>query len=120
MHPVKVDFPWSCTVCRWYFGAPYQRRPGTVKIVIDNEPSWLNMGSIHSIYDEAVESQKFFVSGALALHLPSYPKTNNHVVVKFDTWAAYRAGAMMYRNSADQWTLTTGLHRKRLSWLETM
>ena len=37
------------------------------------------------------------------------PKTNHHVVVKFDTWAAYRAGAMMYKNSANQWTLTTGL-----------
>ena len=35
--------------------------------------------------------------------------TSHHVVVKFDTWTAYRAGAMTYRNSANQWILTTGL-----------
>ena len=37
------------------------------------------------------------------------PKTSHHVVVKFDTWTASRAGAMTYRNSANQWILTTGL-----------
>ena len=37
------------------------------------------------------------------------PKTNKLVVVKFDTWTAFRAGAMAYRNSASQWILTTGL-----------
>ena len=37
------------------------------------------------------------------------PKTSHNVVVKFDTWTAYRAGAMFYRNSANQWILTTGL-----------
>ena len=37
------------------------------------------------------------------------PRTSHHVVVKFDTWTAYRAGAMTYRNSANQWILTTGL-----------
>ena len=29
--------------------------------------------------------------------------------MKFDTWIAYRAGAMTYRDSANQWILTTGL-----------
>ena len=28
------------------------------------------------------------------------PKTSHHVVLKFDTWTAFRAGAMTYRNSA--------------------
>ena len=37
------------------------------------------------------------------------PKTSHQVVVKFDTWTAYRAGAMAYRTSANQWALTTGL-----------
>ena len=37
------------------------------------------------------------------------PKSNHNVVVKFDTWTAFRAGAMAYRNSAHQWILTTGL-----------
>ena len=37
------------------------------------------------------------------------PTTSHQVVVKFDTWTAYRAGAMTYRNSASQWILTTGL-----------
>ena len=30
-------------------------------------------------------------------------------MVKFDTWTAFRAGAMTYRISAHQWILTTGL-----------
>ena len=34
------------------------------------------------------------------------PRTNKLVVVKFDTWTAFRAGAMAYRNSASQWILT--------------
>ena len=37
------------------------------------------------------------------------PKSSNLVVVKFDTWAAFRARAMAYRNSTSQWMLTTGL-----------
>ena len=37
------------------------------------------------------------------------PKSTQQVVVKFDTWTAFRAGAMAYRNSANQWMLTTGL-----------
>ena len=37
------------------------------------------------------------------------PRTNKLVVVKFDMWTAFRAGAMAYRNSANQWILTTGL-----------
>ena len=37
------------------------------------------------------------------------PKTSKLVVVKFDTWTAFRAGAMAYRNSANKWILTTGL-----------
>ena len=37
------------------------------------------------------------------------PRTSHQVVVKFDTWTAYRAGAMTYRTSACQWVLTTGL-----------
>ena len=30
------------------------------------------------------------------------PRISRNVVVKFDTWTAYRAGAMIYRNSANQ------------------
>ena len=30
-------------------------------------------------------------------------------MVKFDTWTAFRAGAMAYRTQATQWVLTTGL-----------
>ena len=31
------------------------------------------------------------------------PASSHKVVVKFDTWIAYRAGAMTYRNAANQW-----------------
>ena len=37
------------------------------------------------------------------------PKTPNLLVVKFDTWTAFRAGAMAYRTQGTQWVLTTGL-----------
>ena len=37
------------------------------------------------------------------------PRTNKLVVVKFDTWTAFKAGGMAYRNAANQWLLTTGL-----------
>ena len=36
------------------------------------------------------------------------PVTNNMVVVQFDTWLAYREGALAYRTSPNQWILTTG------------
>ena len=37
------------------------------------------------------------------------PKTPGLLVVKFDTWTAFRYGAMAYRTSANQWVLTTGI-----------
>ena len=35
--------------------------------------------------------------------------SNKAVVVKFDTWSAYRAGALAYRTGPNTWALTTGL-----------
>ena len=41
---------------------------------------------------------------------PNYvPKTPGLLVVKFDTWTAFRYGAIAYRTQATQWVLTTGL-----------
>ena len=37
------------------------------------------------------------------------PKTPGLLVVKFDTWTAFRYGAMAYRTGANQWVLTTGI-----------
>ena len=37
------------------------------------------------------------------------PKTPGLLIVKFDTWTAFRYGAMAYRTSANQWVLTTGI-----------
>ena len=37
------------------------------------------------------------------------PKTPGLLIVKFDTWTAFRLGAIAYRTGADQWMLTTGI-----------
>ena len=37
------------------------------------------------------------------------PKTPGLLIVKFDTWTAFRLGAMAYKTGKDQWMLTTGI-----------
>ena len=37
------------------------------------------------------------------------PKTPGLLIVKFDTWTAFRLGAMAYKTGIDQWVLTTGI-----------
>ena len=37
------------------------------------------------------------------------PKTPGLLIVKFDTWTAFRLGAMAYKTGVDQWVLTTGI-----------
>ena len=37
------------------------------------------------------------------------PKTPGLLIVKFDTWTAFRLGAIAYRTGINQWMLTTGI-----------
>ena len=37
------------------------------------------------------------------------PKTPGLLIVKFDTWTAFRYGAMAYRTGVNHWVLTTGI-----------
>ena len=37
------------------------------------------------------------------------PKTPGLLIVKFDTWTAFRLGTIAYKTGVDQWVLTTGL-----------
>ena len=37
------------------------------------------------------------------------PKTPGLLIVKFDTWSAFRLGAMAYKTGIDQWVMTTGI-----------
>ena len=37
------------------------------------------------------------------------PRTPGLLIVKFDTWSAFRLGAMAYKTGMDQWMMTTGI-----------
>ena len=71
------------------------------------------MHEIHEAFDTLVVRRTFvcFTSRfpVIFFQKNKLPRTSRHVVVKFDIWSAYRAGAMTYRNSARQWILTTGI-----------
>ena len=77
------------------------------------------MHEIHEAFDTLVVRQGNVSTDTFVCFTTRYPiiffrknklpMTSHHVVVKFDTWTAYRAGAMTYENSVNQWILTTGL-----------
>ena len=37
------------------------------------------------------------------------PRTPVFLIVKFDTWTAFRLGVIAYKTGIDQWMMTTGL-----------
>ena len=77
------------------------------------------MQEVHEAFDSRIARHRKIPTDTFVCFTSRYPvitfqrnyvpKTPGLVLVKFDTWTAFRYGAMAYRIQATQWVLTTGL-----------